>query len=116
MRQVDPQLKSDVLSSLERYRTPASEPIWSVSGAPARVGAQLVFYVTGNKEHFGSLGAFWVHALFNFLEDREEPAALAEVATASECREVTPTEVRCPSKPDGAAACRYGTRDDAPGG
>jgi hypothetical protein len=52
-----------------------------------------VFYVTRTKDQFGSLGAFWVHALFNFLEDRQESEALTEVATASQCREVTPTEV-----------------------
>jgi len=51
-----------------------------------------VFYVTRTKHHFGSLGAFWVHAVFDFLEDRLESEALAEMATASICREVTPTE------------------------
>lgn len=92
MPQVDALLRSHVLSSLERFRVPASEPIWSENGEPTRTGAQLVFYVTRTTQHFGSPGGFWVDALFNFLEDRSQPDVLAEAAGTSLCREVTPTE------------------------
>lgn len=93
MTQVDTQLRSDVLASLATFRAPVSEPIWSESSEPTPTGAQLVFYVTNSKKYFGTLGAFWIHALFSFLEDRLQSDALVEFATASLCRETTASEV-----------------------
>ncbi|WP_041450407.1 hypothetical protein [Anaeromyxobacter dehalogenans] len=93
MPQVDSLLRSDILASVGGFRAPASEPIWADSGEPTTGGAQLFFYVTRAKHHFASLGVFWVHALFNFLEDRLETEALVQVATRSLCHEVTPAEV-----------------------
>ncbi|HSN14381.1 MAG TPA: hypothetical protein VLT61_07095 [Anaeromyxobacteraceae bacterium] len=48
--------------------------------------------MTRHWHDFGSPGAFWVHALFNHLEDRAEAENLSEVAHGSLCREATPTE------------------------
>lgn len=93
MTQVDTQLRSDVLTSVAGFRAPESEPIWSESSEPTTTGAQLLLYITDRKEYFGTLGAFWVHALFSFLEDRLESNALTEYATASLCRETTMSEI-----------------------
>lgn len=89
----DTQLRVDVLASVAGFRAPKSEPIWSEWAEPASTGAQLLLYITDRKDSFGTLGAFWVHALYGFLEDRLESDALAECATASACREGTVSEV-----------------------
>jgi hypothetical protein len=93
MPQSDSRFRSDILSSVARFRAPASEPIWSDAGEPTRSGSQLVFYATRAKHHFGSLGNFWVHALFCFLEDRLKSEALVELAAASLCHEMTFSEL-----------------------
>lgn len=93
MSQVDTQLRSDILASAATFRTPPSEPIWSQQSEPSGNRTQLVLYITDRKADFGTPGAFWVHALFSFLEDRLEPEALAESATASLCRKTTPGAV-----------------------
>jgi hypothetical protein len=90
---VDTQLRSDTLASVAAFRASASEPIWSEWAEPTGTGAQLVLYITNRKDHFGTLGGFWIHALFNFLEDRLESNALAECATTSLCRRTTASEV-----------------------
>jgi len=82
-----------MLASVAAFRAPASEPIWSEWAAPARTGARLVFYVTHNKDQFGTLGSFWTHALFNFLEDRLELEAFVALASAGLCGETTAREV-----------------------
>lgn len=92
MAQVDSALRSDVLSAVERFRTPAFEPLWTEFGEPTGPDSRLVFCVTRHLHDFGSPGAFWVHALFNHLEDRAESEDLPEVARGSLCREATPTE------------------------
>jgi hypothetical protein len=93
LTQVDTQLRSDIIALAATFRAPASEPIWSERAEPSRDGAQLVLYITERKAHFGTLGAFWVHALFGFLEDRFESEALVEAATASLCRKATIREL-----------------------
>jgi hypothetical protein len=61
-----------------------------------------VLYITDRGEHFETLGTFWIHALFKFLEDRFEvhatatsldSEALISLATASDCREASAREV-----------------------
>ncbi|WP_242361777.1 hypothetical protein [Anaeromyxobacter sp. SG17] len=93
MTQVDLLLRSEIHAYVPTFRAPSSEPIWTEWGDTTPTGVQLVLYGTHRKDHFGSLGAFWVHALFNFLEDRFEDDAVDALASASLCRESTPSEV-----------------------
>jgi hypothetical protein len=81
-------VRSDVLDCLAGFVAPASEPGWSEWGELASSGLQLVCYVTREKAAYASPSAFWVSALFNFLEDRDDDGRLEAVAKESLCREV----------------------------
>jgi hypothetical protein len=81
-------LRSDVLACLADVVVPAREPAWAEWQEAGPSGEQLVWHLTRDKTAYASPSAFWVLAVFNFLEDRDEDARLRVVAGQSLCLEI----------------------------